>query len=100
MKRINKKKSTQTDGSSGAKMSVENKIETKMQIVALKKIHKILCQRRIELENVPEYADMLENVPCAFDMEICHIEEKLCKEYAKLGISMTDLPEKQKEAWK
>ena len=89
MKKSNKK-STQTDGSSGAKMSVENKIETKMQIEALKKIHKILCQRRIELENVP----------CAIDMEICHIEEKLCKEYAKLGISMTDLPEKQKEAWK
>ena len=89
MKKSNKK-STQTDGSSGAKMSVENKIETKMQIVALKKIHRILCQRRIELENVP----------CAIDMEICHIEEKLCKEYAKLGISMTDLPEKQKEAWK
>ena len=89
MKKSNKK-SAQTDGSSGAKMSVENKIETKMQIVALKKIHKILCQRRIELENVP----------CAIDMEICHIEEKLCKEYAKLGISMTDLPEKQKEAWK
>ena len=89
MKKSNKK-STQTDGSSGAKMSVENKIETKMQIVALKKIHQILCQRSIELENVP----------CAIDMEICHIEEKLCKEYAKLGISMTDLPEKQKEAWK
>ena len=89
MKKSNKK-STQTDGSSGAKMSVENKIETKMQIVALKKIHQILCQRRIELENVP----------CAIDMEICHIEEKLCKEYAKLGISMADLPEKQKEAWK
>jgi len=71
-------------------MSAENKIETKMQIVALKKIHQTLCQRRIELENVP----------CAIDMEICHIEEKLCKEYAKLGISMTDLPEKQKEAWK
>ena len=71
-------------------MSVENKIKTKMQIVALKKIHKILCQRRIELENVP----------CAIDMEICHIEEKISKEYAKLGISMTDLPEKQKEAWK
>ena len=90
MKRINKKQSTRTDGSDGEKMSVENKIESKMQIVALKKIHQILCQRRIELENVP----------CAIDMEICHIEEKLCKEYAKLGISMTDLPEKQKEAWK
>ena len=89
MKKSNKK-STQTDGSGGAKMSEEYKIETKMQIVALKKIHQILCQRRIELENVP----------CAIDMEICHIEEKLCKEYAKLGISMTDLPEKQKEAWK
>ena len=89
MKKSNKK-STQTDGSGGAKMSVENKIETKMQIAALKKIHLVLCQRRIELENVP----------CAIDMEICHIEEKLCKEYAKLGISMTDLPEKQKEAWK
>ena len=89
MKKSNKK-STQTDGSGGAKMSVENKIETKMQIEALKKIHKILCQRRIELENVP----------CAIDMEICHIEEKISKEYAKLGISMTDLPEKQKEAWK
>ena len=89
MKKSNKK-STQTDGSSGAKMSVEDKIETKMQIAALKKIYLVLCQRRIELENVP----------CAIDMEICHIEEKLCKEYAKLGISMTDLPEKQKEAWK
>ena len=89
MKKSNKK-STQTDGSGGATMSVENKIETKMQIAALKKIHLVLCQRRIGLENVP----------CAIDMEICHIEEKLCKEYAKLGISMTDLPEKQKEAWK
>ena len=89
MKKSNKK-SAQTDGSSGAKMSVENKIETKMQIAALEKIRLVLCQRRIELENVP----------CAIDMEICHIEEKLCKEYAKLGISMTDLPEKQKEAWK
>ena len=90
MKRINKKQSTRTDGSSGAKMSVEDKIETKMRIAELKETHLSLCQRRIELENVP----------CAIDMEICHIEEKLCKEYAKLGISMTDLPEKQKEAWK
>ena len=89
MKKSNKK-STQTDGSSGAKMSVENKIETKMQIAALEKIRLVLCQRRIGLENVP----------CAIDMEICHIEEKISKEYAKLGISMTDLPEKQKEAWK
>ena len=90
MKRTKKDQSTQTDGSGGAKMSVENKIETKMQIAALEKIRKVLCQRRIGLENVP----------CAIDMEICHIEEKISKEYAKLGISMTDLPEKQKEAWK
>ena len=89
MKKSNKK-STQTDGSSGAKMSVKNKIETKMQIAALEKIHLVLCQRRIELENVP----------CAIDMEICHIEEKLCKEYAKLGISMNHLSEKEKEKWK
>jgi len=89
MKKLNKK-STQTDESSGAKMSVENKIETKMRIAELKETHLVLCQRRIELENVP----------CAIDMEICHIEQKISKEYAKLGISMTDLPEKQKEAWK
>ena len=89
MKKSNKK-STQTDGSSGAKMLVEDKIETKMRIAELKETHLCLCQRRIELENVP----------CAIDMEICHIEQKISKEYAKLGISMTDLPEKQKEAWK
>ena len=89
MKKSNKK-STQTDGSGGAKMSVEYQIKTKMRIAELKETHLELCQRRIELENVP----------CAIDMEICHIEEKISKEYAKLGISMTDLPEKQKEAWK
>ena len=71
-------------------MSVKNKIETKMQIAALEKIRLVLCQRRIGLENVP----------CAIDMEICYIEQKIEKEYAKIGISMTDLPEKQKEAWK
>ena len=89
MKKSNKK-SAQTDGSGGAKMSVENKIKTKMRIAELRETHLCLCQRRIELENVP----------CAIDMEICYIEQILCKEYAKLGISMTDLPEKQKEAWK
>ena len=89
MKKSNKK-SIQTDGSDGEKMSVKNKIETKMQIAALEKIRLVLCQRRIALENVP----------CAIDMEICCIEQTLAKEYAKLGISMTDLPEKQKEAWR
>lgn len=89
MKKPNKK-SIQSDESSGAKMSVKNKIETKMKIAELEETRLCLNQRRIELENVP----------CAIDMEICCIEQKLCKEYAKLGISMTDLPEKQKEAWK
>ena len=90
MKTTKKDQSTQTDGSGGAKMSAKNKIETKMQIKALEKIRQALCQRRIGLENVP----------CAIDMEICYIEQKIEKEYAKIGISMTDLPEKQKEAWK
>ena len=89
MKKLNKK-STQTDESSGAKMSVENKIETKMQIKALEKIRLALCQRRIGLENVP----------CAIDMEICCIEQAIDKEYAKIGISMTSLSDKKKEAWK
>ena len=41
-----------------------------------------------------------DDVPCAIDMEICYVEQKLGKEYAKLGISMTDLSNKHKEAWK
>ena len=68
----------------------------------------IKIKRRIkELEHalhefnilVSEYADP-DDVPCAIDMEICRIEQAIDKEYAKIGISMTDLPEKQKEAWK
>ena len=42
MKKSNKK-STQTDGSGGAKMSVEDKIETKMRIVELKETHHGFC---------------------------------------------------------
>ena len=70
--------------------------------------NKIKIKRRIkELEHalhefnilVSEYADP-DDVPCAIDMEICRIEQAIDKEYAKIGISMTDLPEKQKEAWK
>ena len=48
---------------------------------------------------VSGYADP-DDVPCAIDMEICRVEQAIDKEYAKIGISMTDLPEKQKEAWK
>ena len=69
---------------------ISRHIDIKMRIAELEETRLVLCQRRIELENVP----------CAIDMEICHIEQKIEKEYAKLGISMTDLPEKQKEAWK
>jgi len=54
----------------------------------------IKIKRRIkELEHalhefnilVSEYTDP-DDVPCAIDMEICHIEQELCKEYAKLGV--------------
>jgi len=48
---------------------------------------------------VSEYTDP-DDVPCAIDMEICHIEQELCKEYAKLGVSMTDLSDDEKEKWK
>ena len=98
MKRTKKDQSTQTDGSGGEKMSVKDQaeisrhIETKRRIAKLEERLAILCQ----------YTEPLDpyDVPCSIDMEICHIEQKLCNEYAKLGISMTDLSEKQKEAWK
>ena len=48
---------------------------------------------------VSEYTDP-DDVPCAIDMEICHIEQELCKEYAKLGVSMDDLSDEEKEKWK
>jgi len=98
MKRINKKQSTQTDGSDGEKMSVEDQaeisrhIDIKMQIATLEERLAELCQRAKAFES--------DAVPCAIEMEICHTEQMLEKEYAKLGISMADLPEKQKEAWK
>ena len=98
MKRINKKQSTQTDGSDGEKMSVEDQaeisrhIDIKMQIATLEERLAELCQRAKAFES--------DDVPCAIEMEICHTEQMLEKEYAKLGISMADLPEKQKEAWK
>ena len=41
-----------------------------------------------------------DDVPCAIDMEICNVEQKLGKEYANIGISMTSLSGKTKEAWK
>ena len=97
MKKSNKK-STQTDESGGAKMSVEDQaeisrhIDIEVEIVVLKVTLAKLCQRAKAFES--------DDVPCAIDMEICRIEQAIDKEYAKIGISMADLPEKQKEAWK
>ena len=59
---------------------------------------------------VSEYTDP-DDVPCAIDMEICHIEQELCKEYAKLGVlkklkadcitaAMMRLSDDEKEKWK
>ena len=86
----------------------------------------IKIKRRIkELEHalhefnilVSEYTDP-DDVPCAIDMEICHIEQELCKEYAKLGVlkkfkaalkklkadcitaAMMRLSDEEKEKWK
>ena len=97
MKKLNKK-STQTDGSGGAKMSVEDQaeisrhIDIKMRIAELEATLAELCHQSKAFEPGA--------VPCAIDMQICRIEQTIDKEYAKIGISMTDLPEKQKEAWK
>ena len=77
----------------------------------------IKIKRRIkELEHalhefnilVSEYTDP-DDVPCAIDMEICHIEQELCKEYAKLlkklkadciTAAMMRLSDDEKEKWK
>ena len=71
----------------------KNKIEIKRQIA---KLEHVLYEFSIYLS---QHTDP-DEVPCAIDMEICRIEEELFKEYAKLGISMTDLAEKEKEKWK
>ena len=97
MKKSNEK-STQTDGSGGAKMSVEDKIEISRHI-DIKKLIGNLEDRLHELRQRTKSFDP-DDVPCAIDMQICRIEQTIDKEYAKIGISMTDLPEKQKEAWK
>ena len=98
MKRINKKQSTQTDGSGGAKMSVKDQAEISRHIDIKKRIGE-LEDTLHELRQRTKSFDP-DDVPCAIDMEICNTEQKLGKEYAKLGISMTDLSNKHKEAWK
>ena len=97
MKRINKKQSTQTDGSGGAKMSVKDQVEISRHLDIKKRIGN-LEDRLHELRQRTKPFDP-EDV-CAIDMEICRVEQAIEKEYAKIGISMTGLPEKQKEAWK
>ena len=98
MKRTNKKQSTQTDGSGGAKMSVKDQAEISRHIDIKRRIAE-LEDTLHELRQRTKSFDP-DDVPCAIDMEICRIEQAIDKEYAKIGISMTDLPEKQKEARK
>ena len=98
MKRINKKQSTQTDGSGGAKMSVKDQAEISRHIDIKKRIGNLEDSLH-ELRQRTKSFDP-DDVPCSIDMEICRVEQAIDKEYAKIGISMTDLPEKQKEAWK
>jgi hypothetical protein len=98
MKTTKKDQSTQTDGSGGVKMSVKDQTEISRHIDIKKRIGN-LEDRLHELRQRTKSFDP-DDVPCAIDMQICRIEQAIDKEYAKIGISMTDLPEKQKEAWK
>jgi len=103
MKRINKKQSTQTDGSGGAKMSVKDQAEISRHIDIKKRIGNLedrLHELRQRTKSFDPDDTGYQMVPCTIDMQICRIEQAIDKEYAKIGISMTDLPEKQKEAWK
>ena len=97
MKKSNKK-STQTDGSSGVKMSVEDQAEISRHIDIKKRIGE-LEDTLHELRQRTKSFDP-DDVPCAIDMQICHIEQTIDKEYAKIGISMNSLSDKKKEAWK
>ena len=98
MKTTKKDQSTQTDGSGGVKMSVKDQAEISRHIDIKKRIGN-LEDTLHELRQRTKSFDP-DDVPCAIDMQICRIEQAIDKEYAKIGISMTDLPEKQKEAWK
>ena len=97
MKKSNKK-STQTDGSGGARMSVEDQAEISRHIDIKKRIGE-LEDTLHELRQRTKSFD-LDDVPCAIDMQICRIEQTIDKEYAKIGISMNSLSDKKKEAWK
>jgi len=98
MKTTKKDQSTQTDESGGAKKSVKDQAEISRHIDIKKRIGNLEDRLHELRQRSKSYAPV--DVPCAIDMEICRIEQAIDKEYAKIGISMTDLPEKQKEAWK
>ena len=97
MKKSNKK-STQTDGSGGATMSVKDQAEISRHIDIKKRIGE-LEDTLHELHQRTKSFDP-DDVPCAIDMQICRIEQTIDKEYAKIGISMNSLSDKKKEAWK
>ena len=103
MKRINKKQSTQTDGSGGAKMSVKDQAEISRHIDIKKRIGNLedrLHELRQRTKSFDPDDTGYQMVPCTIDMQICRIEQTIDKEYAKIGISMNSLSDKKKEAWK
>ena len=97
MKKSNKK-STQTNGSGGAKMSVEDQAEISRHIDIKKRIGELEDTLHVLRQRTKSFDP--DDVPCAIDMQICRIEQTIDKEYAKIGISMTSLSGKTKEAWK
>ena len=98
MKRTKKDQSTQTDGSGGVKMSVKDQAEISRHIDIKKRIGN-LEDRLHELRQRTKSFDP-DDVPCTIDMEICRVEQAIDKEYSKIGILMTSLSGKTKEAWK
>jgi len=81
-------------------MSVEDQAEISRHIDIKKRIGNLEDRLHQLRQRIKNPNDPAEPVPCAIDMEISRVEQAIDKEYAKIGISMTDLPEKQKEAWK
>jgi len=97
MKKSNKK-STQTDESGGATMSVEDQAEISRHIDIKKRIGELEDTLHVLRQRTKSFDP--DDVPCAIDMQICRIEQTIDKEYAKIGISMNSLSDKKKEAWK
>ena len=97
MKKSNKK-STQTDESGGATMSVEDQAEISRHIDIKKRIGELEDTLHVLRQRTKSFDP--DDVPCAIDMQICRIEQTIDKEYAKIGISMTSLSDKKKEVWK